>query len=69
MFRPEKASLEKQADCVDFDCEVTSLEFLGSSYEAHFKHGESNWCIPTAKNLPVGKNLKIFVKNENIIRV
>lgn len=69
MFRPEKASLQRLDNSVDFDCKVTSLEFLGNTYEAHFKHGENNWCIPTEKNLPVGQDLKIFVKNENIIRL
>ena len=69
LFRPELASLERTEDTIAFPVQVTSVQFLGNTYQIHLKYGREDWLILSPKRMSVGTELSIYIDKNNIINL
>ena len=69
MFRPEKASLTPEGCNRNYEVEVVSAQFLGSSYQMQLRFGNRNWCIHATKMMSVGSKIPIYIKEKDIIQI
>ena len=59
MFRPEKANLESSAGDISFEAEVSSAQFLGSTYQLRLNYCGRSWSIPSSYKMSVGTKVTI----------
>ena len=69
LFRPELASLERTEDAIAFPVQVTSVQFLGNTYQIRLKYGQEDWLILSPKRMSVGTELSIYIDKNNIINL
>lgn len=69
MFRPEKASFQRAENVEAFDTEVSSVQFLGSTYELHLHYGNQSWSVPSAQRMSVGAKTTIYINSKDIVEV
>lgn len=69
MFRPERASLAPTADEVAFDVEISSVQFLGNTYQLRLNYGDQIWSIPSAQKMSVGTKATIYINQNDLIEV
>lgn len=69
MFRPEKASLAPTDGANRYEAEVTSVQFLGSTYQLRLQYGGQCWNIPSPKRMSVGAKATIYINSNDIITI
>ncbi len=69
LFRPEKAHYKALDNSLQFDTEVTGVQYLGSSYQLQVKCGDRIWVIISEKKVQPGEILPVYIKKEDIISV
>jgi ABC transporter, ATP-binding protein len=69
MFRPEKANLEPSAGDISFEAEVSSAQFLGSTYQLRLNYGNRSWSIPSSYKMSVGTKVTIYIDKNDLIEV
>lgn len=62
MFRPERASLERTAGDISFETEVSSVQFLGNTYQLRLTYGGRSWSIPSSNKMSVGAKVTVGTK-------
>ncbi len=69
LFRPEKAQYKALDNSLQFDTEVTGVQYLGSSYQLQVKCGDRIWVLISEKKVQPGEILPVYIKKEDIISV
>ncbi len=69
MFRPEKASLKEFSNALNFTAEVTSVQFLGNTYQVHLRYQKYNWLIYSPAKLLPGMKVTIYINADDIIQI
>ncbi len=71
MFRPEKASLVPQSmeDELVFEAEVSSVQFLGSSYQLRLAYCGKSWSILSPEKMSVGAKTTIYINKNDLIEI
>lgn len=69
MFRPEKANLESSAGDISFEAEVSSAQFLGSTYQLRLNYCGRSWSIPSSYKMSVGTKVTIYIDKNDLIEV
>ncbi len=67
MFRPEKALLHPTSDAEAFETEVSSVQFLGNTYQILLSYGNRCWSIPSVSKMSVGTKVSIYINQNDII--
>lgn len=67
MFRPEKAQTVPLPGAEKYDTVVTSVQFLGNTYQAHLKHKENTWTLLTQEKPIPGEAVSVYIHPTNII--
>lgn len=69
MFRPEKVNLESSAGDISFEAEVSSAQFLGSTYQLRLNYCGRSWSIPSSYKMSVGTKVTIYIDKNDLIEV
>jgi iron(III) transport system ATP-binding protein len=69
MCRPEKCSLTESAGSVRFEAEVTSIQFLGNTYQLHLKYGDQPWVLLVPERKKIGEILPVYINESDIIKI
>lgn len=67
MFRPEKAALEHTESAKRFDTRVSSVQFLGNTYQIQLKYGKQIWNVLSGERMSVGADMPIYIKEKHVI--
>lgn len=65
MIRPEKLSLEKRADDVEFTGVIRESRFLGDRYLIRMNVGKEAWYVYTKKRLHVGERCSVYANKKD----
>ncbi len=69
MFRPEKASLVPLEDALTFEAEVSSVQYLGSSYLLRLSYGGKNWTVLSPEKMSVGAKTTIYINKDDLVEI
>lgn len=69
MCRPEKCSLTQKDGSIRFEAEVTSVQFLGNTYQLHLKYSEHTWVLLVPERKQIGETLPVYIKESDIITI